>query len=363
MKRSLNVIVLAATSLLILALGVFKPFYNWDMIGYVASAHYMDGLRGEELSKLTYEDIRKEVGDVFFNSLVEGDYRHTVFSDHQSLEQQLPFYTIRVGYVGAARLLNKFGLGYPKSTYIISAFFAFGSALLVGLLCNFLGVSILWTPIILVSNGFTSISRLSTPDAMACFFALLTVYMILKNSRYCLLLAVILPLLRTDFVILSMLVAVYKFLSGVRGLSIVSALASLGLYAFINKSMGNYGWLTIFNFTLIGISPYPRDMVISTNPVNYLKPYLSSAYAMLMHSHGVIYVIGIFCFINRIFNSVSTEARAALFISYLFVAAHLILFPAYMDRFFTFAATTIFVITLSAISKIHTVKHLKVSVD
>jgi len=60
--------------------GVIRPVYNWDIIGYVASSYYKDGFRGKELSEKTYNDIKAEVGKETFESLTKGygGYRENV---------------------------------------------------------------------------------------------------------------------------------------------------------------------------------------------------------------------------------------------------------------------------------------------
>jgi len=46
--------VILLTAAFVVLVGIKKPYYNWDVIGYVAAAHFEDGLRGTELRDRTY---------------------------------------------------------------------------------------------------------------------------------------------------------------------------------------------------------------------------------------------------------------------------------------------------------------------
>jgi hypothetical protein len=61
----------AAVAAAVFVFGVSHPKHNWDMIGYVASAHYQDGLRGERLLATTYADVQNEVDSELFTTLSE----------------------------------------------------------------------------------------------------------------------------------------------------------------------------------------------------------------------------------------------------------------------------------------------------
>jgi hypothetical protein len=143
------------TSAMILVLGLQKPFHNWDMIAYVAAAHKQDGLQGKDLSLATYEDIKREVGSTDFQPLIEGKYRASVFDDPNSLDQQLPFYNIKVVYIELMRLLKQVGITYPIATYLISACFASASILLLAALCAHFSVSPLLIPFIALYSDYS----------------------------------------------------------------------------------------------------------------------------------------------------------------------------------------------------------------
>jgi hypothetical protein len=345
--------VLLTTATVILLLGLLNPERNWDMIPYVAASYYHDGYRGADLTKQTYGEIKKEVSDKKFAKLVSGEYRNTVFRDSAALEQQLPFYAIRVGYIELIRSFNKFGLSYTKSTYVISAIFASLSILLLGLIILRTSAPIAVLPIVVAVTGYPELAGLSTPDAMACFFSLLGIYCLLTKRKLVFLVAAALPLVRTDFILLSGLLMIYTYFNVNRFFSLFSILLSAAFYVLANQLNGNYGYLTIFNFSFITEPiPYPADMVISHKVSDYLKPYILLIGNLVSHSYAVIYVLAL-CLLRlksaEIKHDVDFYCLFAL--PFVFMIAHLLLFPSLEYRFLVFSASLIFVWSLRLIGQ------------
>jgi hypothetical protein len=265
------------------------------MVAYVAASYHKDGYRGAELTRETYGEIKKEVSSKRFSKLTTGEYRETVFRDPSSLEQQLPFYSIRIGYIELMRLLKKAGLSYTKSTYVISAIFAALSVVVLGLIMLRTVVPTAMLPAVVAVTGYTELASLSTPDAMACFFSLLGIYSLIIKGRLVFFVAAILPLIRTDFILLSGLLTSCTYLQGSKSLSLLSFLSAIAFYISINMLHGNYGYLTLFNFTFIGsLTPYPADIAISHQLGDYLIPYALLLNDLISHSYSVIYVLSLF---------------------------------------------------------------------
>ena len=351
-KRFTNLVIVVGTTLLIFLIGYLKPYYNHDMILYIASANYMDGYSGEDLSARTYGAVEKEVEATVFLELTTGNHKETLYSDYKSLEQHLPFYTIRIAYVGLMRVLNSLGMSYAKSTYTISAFFASLTVLIVALLLRRFLVPIYFLPFVVIFGGLLPLARLSTPDAIACFFSLLALYLIAMRNKLFLLIAAALPIFRTDFLILSLLLGAYGYFTGHKARALVAILFSAVSYFTINQAMNNYGWLTLFNFTLISVDPYPAEIVVSSEIKSYLKLYLGAAYKLLHRAHGVIYLFAVLVLFAGRFNNLQREEKAILWIAISFVVLHLVAFPAYKDRFFVFSAIVSLLIVISKTNRL-----------
>lgn len=290
-------VILIATAAAVLTYGILQPHRNWDLIAYVAAAYYKDGYRGVDLTRETYDDIKKVVSSKRFALLTTGEYRGTVFRDPSSLEQQIPFYSIRVAYIELIRLLGNTGLTYTRSTFVISAGFAALASLMLGLILSKSSVPIGMLPIVVAVTGYTDLARLSTPDSMACFFSLLGIYGLMMKERIVFLVAAILPLIRTDFILLSGLLMGCSYLQGEKIFSLLFLLVAAVFYTLVTKLHEGYGYLTLFNFAFIGSpTPYPAGIVISTRLGDYLAPYWLLFNNLIFHSHSVIYVIALYLF-------------------------------------------------------------------
>lgn len=337
-------ILTAIVALIVLAFGLKKPSYNWDMIGYVAVALSADGYHGADLNKATYGSVRNQVSAGTFAQLTQGDYRETVFRDPSSLAQQLPFYRIRVLYVGVVRMVHAMGFDYPKSTYIVSAVFAALSVGLLAFIAHEIGAPVTAVPLVVAFSGFIDLARLSTPDAMACFCSLLTIYALIRDSMLVFFLAALLPLVRTDLLLLSLLVLGHSAVFGQRKLAVASMVAACMAYWLVARVNGAYEWLTLFNTSLIHKTAYPATLIPSHAISDYLRPYASMAYDFTMHPHFVIYSLAIWFLTRKRTAALSADMRllsAIFIIPMAFVAIHLLLFPAMTYRFFVFATALV----------------------
>ncbi|RDS82629.1 hypothetical protein [Dyella psychrodurans] len=342
--RAPGLILATITALVVLFFGLKKPTNNWDIVGYVAVALNADGYRGADLNKATYDSVRSEVSASTFDQLTQGEYRETVYRDPSSLAQQLPFYRIRVVYVGLIRTVHAMGWDYPTSTYIVSAVSAALSVLLLALLARRTGAPVAAVPLVVAFAGFVDIARLSTPDAMACFFSLLTIYALIRRSMWVLVIAALLPLVRTDLLLLSLLVLGHTYVFGQRKYALASAVVACVVYGLVERMNGAYGWLTLFNTSLIHKTAYPATLVPSHAIGDYLRPYAFMAYDFAMHPHFVIYSLALWFLMRGGTRTLPADKRllgAVFVIPMAFVAAHLLLFPADTYRFFVFAASLV----------------------
>ena len=322
---------------------VKRPLYNWDMIGYVASAHVRNGLSGAQLSERTYADVKESVPKDVFVELITGPYRSAVYADPKSLEQQVPFYSIRVVYVELIRALGSWGVSPVRASHVLSAIFAALSVFPVAGILARSGVTCLALPVVVGASGLLELGRLSTPDALATFCALTSVHLLLVGRMKAAgLIFTCLPLLRTDFVILSLALASYCWSRGERRLAATSVLLSLCLYFVVVQASGGYGWQTVFNFTFIQASPYPADMQPSFEWRSYFNIYTTFDQAIFQHAHWTLYALALIpAFGDLLKNRMTKQDLLMYWVPVFFVFVHLLLFPAYMQRFFVFSAAIV----------------------
>ncbi|MEM5312077.1 hypothetical protein [Paraburkholderia sp. JHI869] len=356
-KKWLGVLTIAVCFGWVLRVGLTQPDhsgFNWDVIGYVASMYKQDGLTGEPLRRAVFANVLEEVGENDLEKLTAGasrsqqgsspveqvpdaSYRATVFNDPISLEQQIPFYSIRVLYLQSIRLVDHFVHSYSSSSILVNAIYAALCVVIVALLLQHFQISQLYLPAIIFISKLTTIGRISSPDALACLLSLLALLLLVKRSRWVFVAIVALPLARTDFVIFSLILCLFSLRLFPKPLVALSAAMSVGLLVVDNHFNGNYGFLRVFNFTLFGVDPYPAEMKNSTNIADYVSAYISGAKRTHNSQHTLVYMFSLLLFGMRFYRRAPLAELDYIFmVSMIFVSLHLILFPIYLERFFVF---------------------------
>ncbi|MCE8417705.1 hypothetical protein LZ190_03110 [Rhodovulum sulfidophilum] len=286
-----GLVYLAVLSLFLVLNSYTRNHHNWDVIGYTAAAYKLMGETGtDRLSARTYEDIRRATAPETFEKLTTGDYRAAVYQDPEALRQQLPFYSIRPLYVALS-------IAGSKLTGTIA-----GGTALVSALCGGLLLILGWAavsprsialaallPFALYEAGLGSLARLSTPDGLAALVALAALLLCHRHPRPAMLLFALLPLARTDFVILLPFAAL--LLHGRVPRLWIAAMLGVGAAAVVglNAFSGNYGYLRIFDFTLVsGPQPYPAEMEETLGVTDILDAYARGLQRLVSKDTGMI---------------------------------------------------------------------------
>lgn len=300
----------------------------------------MHGLEGEELRRATYSDLESSVDRKIFNQLVDGPYNSVVYADSKSLEQQLPFYKIRYLYLMLCDFLSGFLGSISFSTVVVGALFSS----LIYLIASFYFINnsgvVMIMPLVMGYFGLVELARLSTPDSMAVFLALTAVLYFNSARFFALVLLSIIPLVRTDYIILVAILFFYRLFCGGRKYEYLFFIASLLSYFLVNKYAENYGYFVIFNFTLIPneLKAYPAEMLLSTNPADYLRAYLHGFEKLLSSKFIMLYIIAGLIFFGRRSDFISDKLPArAVVIPAFFIILHFIAFPAAFERNYMFA--------------------------
>ncbi len=344
--------VVTAVAAAVLLFGVSHPQHNWDMIGYVASAHYKDGLRGEPLLAKTYAEVKDEVDPERFAALSTGDdYRRGVYQSAAALEEQIPFYSVRVVYVELIRRLGAFGIPYPKATYFVGALFSALSVVVLGIICLRARVSACFLPLVVLAAGYLQLAQLSTPDSLAAFGSLLAILAVMSGSAWVYVLAAVLPALRTDFVIFSAILMLATFHRGQRVGSSVALAASLMVYFAVTRWQHAYGWLTLVNFSLLQRMPFPSRIVPSHDLRVYLAMYARAAWLLIGSAQFFIYLVCGYLLVVFRRNVWRRELYALelLAVPAAFAVLHFVLYPTYEDRHFVAPASLIVVWILGSL--------------
>lgn len=350
------------TAVLILALfilikGVTQPYHNWDMIGYTASLYHLDGHRGKELSDQVFTDIHSEVSEEVFEALTTGNsYSQTVYLESKSLEQQVPFYQIRPLYLALVKLFSYASGSYSKATYYVSALFAASIVIVLYQLLVTLGLNPLWVfPIVHIAK-LDKLARLSTPDALGAFVLLFCSYLLIRNREKtstssiaaAFFFIAVLPFFRTDYVIFSVILSLALSLFYRKSLLLIAGAVAVFIYFSINALVGNYGYFTIFNFTLIELSPYPQSMYLHSDIATYLDVYVKGVKKLISQKTPYLAIFLIVCLYFKHsdiyrdiiklknFKKASVTELEILCLTFVgFYMAHFMLFPAAFSRSYT----------------------------
>lgn len=320
-----------------------NPFYNWDTVGYVASVISFEENDYEKIQRETYGDIKSYFPPEKYEQIKSGsDYRETVYSDPRALSQQVPFYKIRYFYLKFLSVVSGFTESISEATVYTSAIFCFLISLATAWYFARLGFLYYLFPFILLPIRFISLSRVSTPDAMASFFAFIAVMLYQDKKTLSLFILSFLPLIRTDFIILAFVMFLVRIYKGGKWWEYLFFAASFAVYMWVNKYAGNYGHLTIFNFTLIpnDLRPYPEQMPISTDVKDYFEAYLSGAYSFFSRGDSLIFIASVLLVLVDLLKREIKFSTLGLIIGSAFLAVHFSLFPAAFQRTY-FAANLV----------------------
>ncbi|MEO7623626.1 MAG: hypothetical protein ABIS30_11235, partial [Gallionella sp.] len=135
----------------------------------------------------------------------------TVLSDPKSLQQIVPLYAMRIVYIDLMRFVHSFGATYTMASIQVSAFFGALSVIVLALIIVRINLSIAMLPLVILATNLLGVAQLPSPDTLACFFALLSIYLLMIESRMIFLISAFMPLARTDLIVLSGLLMLYLF--------------------------------------------------------------------------------------------------------------------------------------------------------
>lgn len=170
----------AAFLVYLAAIAVFawvRPYYNWDLLGYVGAALSVDDPDPIRVHEQTYALVRSAAPDSTFALLSSqtDPYRRLMAADPASFQHQLRLYAIRPLYVASLVLIRRWGWPIVEASRALSIVPVLVSAILILLWLE--RTSSRWTATaaaILITSAarLPDLARLSTPDALAEMFVL-----------------------------------------------------------------------------------------------------------------------------------------------------------------------------------------------
>ncbi len=334
----------------------YTQVQNWDMLGYAASAINLENKDPAYIHDYVYTELRNYVSDEDFEKLTNGNnYRETMFKDPDAFIQQIPYYKIRIIFVGLIFILMSLGVNVFAAGHIISA-----SAAALGFIIFFYAYKditkpIFWVliPFFFVLCGVQDAGQGVSADTLAFLWFGLISYSFINKHWLVFPLLAISTLIRTDMVVFVALVLSYYliFRQEQRSCSCVTAVVTAILYISVNKIVGNYGWSTVFYYVFISDmqATHPEEFsMLGLSMEQYLTTITKKLSTILYENNFWIFVVNVFLQLILFFNlnSISLNKKEKLLIlakdpaisltliSCGYIIVHYLLFPALWSRFF-----------------------------
>ena len=335
LRRILVIYYVVFVATVLVASWVNKQF-DWDMLGYTASALHFENSDTAAIHKTVYEALKSAADPKDYASLTQGSpYVANMFARADWFAQQLPYYEIRLIHNGLIYLFYKMGANIMLAPFVVSVMAAgLGLIALFFAGLNRLDDRLMFLlPFVFMFSDGLYVARMPTPDSLGFAFFMLFAYLLLRGGgKPLLILMPILVLVRTDFVIFGVLFLAFLIYKDPlnRRAAIVSLAVTLGVYFGINKITGNYGWATIFYFTLIDRVPNPAELHLSVSVQQYFT-VLSGALGELLNSKFLVYYLLALGFnlylLKRLGTRSARTAATLVFVVLAYNLCHFALFP------------------------------------
>ena len=330
-------------SLFLLGMVLWKPAYDWDMIGYVACAKEAEIKDPVSLHKWVFDKVKATIGTERFNEINHTPYRNTITDDPRALQQQLPFSRVRVLYVAAIAGLSKLGINVFLAAHLVSA------------LACILGLWGLWAafagrvdgpllgliPLFALACGMLKVATQSSPDGLAFFMVAVLVLLLARRSRWTLVLVPVSVLARADLLLFGLPVLGFVWFrgDGRRSLILLSAAAAVVTTVVVCRWSGHYGMRTLLYCNYVKFLPYPADTEFHLHFADYLVGWRQGLRKLLFNTPFFVFVTVIMAAALCLLRSSLCfgERRMKWFLivgSTFYVTIHFVLFPSMMERFF-----------------------------
>ena len=335
---------------------LYSQEHNWDMLGYAASAVSLEDKEPVYIHDYVYRELRHYASDEDFGKLTSGDrYRETMLKDPDAFIQQLPYYKIRIIFVGLIFILMSLGVNVFVAGHIISA-----AAAALGFIIFFYAYKkitepIFWVlmPFYFILCGVHDAGQGVSADTLAFLWFGLICYSFINKHWSIFPLLAFSTLIRTDMVVFVALVLCYYFIfrPELRSRTLITAVITAILYICVNKVVGNYGWSTVFYYVFISDmqATHPGEFSkLGISMQQYLATVINNLSLILPENKFWLFVVNVLLqlilFLNLKSDSSNKKEKlktlaknpviSLTIICCGYIVLHYLLFPALWPRFF-----------------------------
>lgn len=335
---------------LMLCYFLLKPINNWDIIGYLASLFWLEGFSPSDIHALTYSSLQAVVSPDRFTMLSEaGAYHSAIHGDAGALMAQIPFYATRVLLLSMARGLGALGIEPVQAFHLINASAMTLLWLLLARWVTPVHKSSWWLLLLIFAlAGAFSLGRTVTPDALSALVAFASVLACLSKHRLAWLGPLLLPLARTDYVLLSGLLCLWQFWQSKQLRWLVIASLSGAIMLALNHWAGHYGYRIIMQFTLLDAAAYPGQMAVTWGLADY-PAFVLAGLRELASGTALWLVLAslVYARVRRLRFTANEKSILGLVLA--FFLMHFLVFPAGFQRFYVGCA----LLVLGAVWRAH----------
>jgi len=346
----LALILLYFTIIILASVYSYKnPFYNWDMLGYMALVLKMDNADITSAHDLTYSIAKHDLPPGYYHNLVDSAnlYRKKMKENPIAFNDHLPFYTIKPLYVRLVYLFYKAGFSLTKATLMPSIFsFILISGLLLYWLKKYLNYFFAFalSLLVILSTPVLSVAKLSTPDALSGLLLFSSFYFILEKPKLIpfILLMVLSVFSRLDNIIISIAILSLSAFAINSPLKISFRKYALAFtililcYLIISSGTNKYGWNISFYSTFAHyLTSSTYEFQENFSVINYLHLlYLAIVHSFYSSSMTFLFFVLVLLFVYPVPSSLRNmnfDQQFAL-VLFLIIVVRLIIFPDISDR-------------------------------
>lgn len=350
-NKLLVVLCYVSFGFMVCALALFRPHLNWDVLGYSAAVKAYETLDANVLHGFAYGELERVAPAETIAKLVPLDtstYRGAVHADPKAFAEQLTYYRVRVGYVLLVRLLFGLGIDIVTATYLVSALSVYlGILILCAIVLREIHSPFVYVvPLFALIAGTLELAKSSSPDALAFLGVMLASLFFLRGN---LLVFAVLPMLitvRVDLVLFCIPLLVYLAIDPKwRLVSVSSAFALLGVYAWLGAVYGHPRWASIVYACNFGGTPFPLTAPPAASAALYGTMMAKGLYAMTIDRAFLVFAAMIWFAVfgipilkrapgERIYVP-RDKVEALFYASAFYCGSHFLLLPLLWERYFT----------------------------
>ena len=334
-----------------------RPYYNWDMLAYMACVVSVEEKNEDVIHALVYQAAESELPPENFRSLTElNQYRRMNFSNAGYFYSQLKLYWVKPLYVILIFLLYKTGIPLTVSALLPSLIGILGlGALLFSWIKRYVKplMAFVVSSLLMLSPPIWDAARYATPDAFAALFVFAGFYFLLekKNVWYGMSFLLVAILVRVDLALLFFMMLAFLWLRK----NFIPSFSKVRFSVFTIAGITAVTLISVLTGNLFDNLSANYSFSESGDPVteSYWRR-VAEFFPQLRYSHLSLFIsITVIAFLLRSRNekplTQSGFAFGIFLLSYILV--RFLIFPSLEDRFFIAMMLTLPVIALKALGE------------